>query len=341
MTPPDASRPGDQFGETAARSHEIDVWRGLAIVLVVLGHAVQTTVPLFDQNWLFRGIYAFHMPLFFFISGVVSLRGLSRPLLAQLKSRSLGLVVPFISWYVLVQLGYWLFTGGEPIGVRLQLLFLSVDRGLWFLWVLFLASMAAALVLRIPRVPRFAALLGASVVFLFIPWSIAGLALFKYYFPFFAAGLLVSPDVLESGLFTRWRRWEAAVLPVAFVLLLLGWTRVGFTAPAEYWHSLGLRAPAIIDYSYRYLTAGVGIAASLVIVSFVPIESWLGRSFRYLGTQTLEIYVSHELFLIPFAGIGLIWAPFVAVVAGAAALLTSRVLKPLAPLRILLYGGRR
>lgn len=53
------------------RLQYIDALKGVTILLVVLGHSIQ----IFDHNdeWLpTRAIYAFHIPLFMFVSGFVS-----------------------------------------------------------------------------------------------------------------------------------------------------------------------------------------------------------------------------------------------------------------------------
>ena len=42
----------------------VDIAKGIAIVLMILGHS---SLPNMIQNW----IYSFHMPFFFFISGVL------------------------------------------------------------------------------------------------------------------------------------------------------------------------------------------------------------------------------------------------------------------------------
>ena len=47
------------------RDYSIDIARGLACLLVVVGHV--PTIPSFLHTW----IYSFHMPLFFIISGIV------------------------------------------------------------------------------------------------------------------------------------------------------------------------------------------------------------------------------------------------------------------------------
>ena len=53
------------------RNQFYDVMRGVAILLVVIGHGIQYGYSDYDNNILFRIIYSFHMPLFMFISGLV------------------------------------------------------------------------------------------------------------------------------------------------------------------------------------------------------------------------------------------------------------------------------
>lgn len=76
----------------AQRNVLLDCMRGAAIVLVVLGHA-GINAPL----WTF--IYAFHMPLFFFISGFFcnGKRGVGDFLIKKIKT----LYLPFVKYYVL------------------------------------------------------------------------------------------------------------------------------------------------------------------------------------------------------------------------------------------------
>lgn len=46
----------------------LDIAKGIAIFLVVMGHAVLA----FDTPYWRLAIYAFHMPLFFLVSGMVT-----------------------------------------------------------------------------------------------------------------------------------------------------------------------------------------------------------------------------------------------------------------------------
>lgn len=49
------------------RSIEIDAMKGIAIISVMLGHFIASHYGM--ENFLFRLIYSFHMPLFFILSG--------------------------------------------------------------------------------------------------------------------------------------------------------------------------------------------------------------------------------------------------------------------------------
>jgi fucose 4-O-acetylase-like acetyltransferase len=50
------------------RNNTIDIARGAGIILVVLGH---NWIITHNHGELYRIIFSFHMPLFFFLSGVV------------------------------------------------------------------------------------------------------------------------------------------------------------------------------------------------------------------------------------------------------------------------------
>lgn len=90
----------------------LDVVKGALICLMVLGHALQfcvgplvdTTPTGFSDGFLFKAIYLFHMPAFFFVSGL--LRGLRPPQIsgggAFLLRRCLRLAVPMLAWFVLL-----------------------------------------------------------------------------------------------------------------------------------------------------------------------------------------------------------------------------------------------
>src|ERR1700733_1571933 len=66
----------------------IDICRGIAIILVMYGHLFAS-----DKSRYF--IYAFHMPLFFFISGLVFKPTTGKPLLIVTKKYIKQLLIPY------------------------------------------------------------------------------------------------------------------------------------------------------------------------------------------------------------------------------------------------------
>lgn len=66
-------------GSGNSRSLYVDALEGVAIVLVVLGHAIMRTFTEFWTNPVWRLIYAFHMPLFALLCGYVIELRVRRP----------------------------------------------------------------------------------------------------------------------------------------------------------------------------------------------------------------------------------------------------------------------
>lgn len=112
----------------------LDSIKGVLIILVVIGHAIQFCMPDYEQNFCFRFIYSFHMPLFFFVSGYLANRGFYNS--SVIGKRAYQLLIPFIVWAFLAPL---LQTGSIDVDKGLQTL-IYPDKGLWFLYNLFIYS---------------------------------------------------------------------------------------------------------------------------------------------------------------------------------------------------------
>lgn len=139
------------------RIRQTDIAKGIGIILVVIGHSFPDSTQLADGSLaqiLYRLIYSFHMPFFFFISGLVSSGivgcGGRREKAAQIKKKAMRLLVPyFVFGAIFIPLRivfaefarfsydfsklYTVFLGNNPCGQ------------LWFLYVLFLYSIVAIL----------------------------------------------------------------------------------------------------------------------------------------------------------------------------------------------------
>jgi len=148
-----------------ARREDIDRTKGLAILLVVFGHLVARADPA-GVSWyepLRRAVYAFHMPLFLYLSGLVAVGSgmLLAPRAAwpgMARRRAMRLLVPFFGFGLLVMFGKLalcrvVFVDHPPAGWRAGLDGLlwhtanSPALSIWYLFVLFVVSVVCAFVL--------------------------------------------------------------------------------------------------------------------------------------------------------------------------------------------------
>lgn len=109
----------------------IDFLKGVAILLVILGHCIQYTDCNFCDNILYQYIHSFHMPLFMFLSGYVSYKGILQ--FSSIKKRAIQLLVPFFVWPSFSQILDMKFV---DFSVYRDIV-LHPESGLWFLWSLF------------------------------------------------------------------------------------------------------------------------------------------------------------------------------------------------------------
>ena len=280
-------------GEPAiGRLHAMDSARGLAILLVVFGHAwrgaeAADLIPDFD---FFRtvdaAVYAFHMPFFFFLAGLLFFDTLQKyGMKPLLEGRVKRLLWPMVLWgWIFFALK--LFAGSSvntPVSFTdFPIIPLPPYEHLWFLWALFLMQSglicAYAFGLRIcsPYVSRVGAIVLAVVLalinpFLSVPSLVFGPAV--EHFPYLLAGIGLGglaayrPSALLAG--------GAAA---AFVIML--WA-VGLQK-ASVLHSLVLVITAWFAWSFvdQAIAGGTSIMAVL----------------RYLGQASMVIYLTHTIF---------------------------------------------
>ena len=116
----------------------LDSARGIAILLVVLGHIVQGATPL--RQW----VYAFHIPLFFILTGILlRLRPdrLDQPFGCFVRHRARQLLYPYLTFSAVVMVYVLLRHGVSACGrVLIYTLTLEGHTTLWFLPACLLAE---------------------------------------------------------------------------------------------------------------------------------------------------------------------------------------------------------
>ena len=124
------------------RFTEIDCLRGIAIILVVIGHSFFDKTAFLPQSVIFNAIYNFHMPLFFAISGFCFMNYAGAGTLNFFKKKSIRILVPYLflaffslfAKYMLPNIAKNSYSLGNWWHI---LLGVPPMWPLWFLWSLF------------------------------------------------------------------------------------------------------------------------------------------------------------------------------------------------------------
>ena len=128
------------------RNKALDCYKGVLIVLVVLGHIFEYSVSDWNHNILQNLIWAVQMPGFMLVSGYFSFRDVknAEKLLAGYRKSVERYLLPFLTWFVLISV---LLLGNYEHNVLTGLSSLAwrVDGGLWFIWVVFVLSLIVGL----------------------------------------------------------------------------------------------------------------------------------------------------------------------------------------------------
>ncbi len=197
----------------AIRDTAVDALRGVAMLMVVLGHTITGCVYGYQGTVIFNIIWSLQMPLFFLISGYVTRYSLPMKtwgdLAARLGKRTCAYIAPWIVWSFVIR-GLLL---GEGSFLDMGRLLWNMDTGYWFLISLWTIScsftIASFIGLRLAcRRGDIAELCLTSILYLLFMGmlvcvgliaglSFLGIKLTLYYMPFFFMGYL----------FGRWQHY--------------------------------------------------------------------------------------------------------------------------------------
>lgn len=265
------------------REHWLDSARGFAMLCVMLGHAVErmtTALSLPMAGWLWNlrtFVYSFHVPLFFAVAGwLYAARGAEETPGCYIRKRTLGLLVPYLFFSLVVWAGKVLFPDYVNVQTTpddLLSVFTAPFTYLWFIYVLYLISVAVRLLENAVkrRPPLLICALAAGVLSCVFPTPVDALNKVLLYLPVYLLGAVLH-DADD-----RFRRTAGAVCAVLFVASL-----------PFYW-----KAPA---YSAWWLVAGFTSAAALLWV-FRSFEKGRCRPLRVPGRSTLYIYILHPVIM--------------------------------------------
>jgi fucose 4-O-acetylase-like acetyltransferase len=271
-------------GGRPPRLVDLDAARGIAIVLVVIGHIISKGEVPGRNPWfvsLTDMIYQFHMPFFMVLTGISF--ALSVPLFkswneagAYSLRRIKPLIVPFMVLGIVVLAGkqiavQFLDVSNPPDSFGSGVLKLLIDptesaaRFLWFIYVLAIYLIVVPLLFHLIG-RRAVFLLVAAIALDFFSWPEKyALRALTEYFPFFALGMVLWIYRTVWMPVSAWLFWVNSLIFVA----LLAYSNV---------HPVP-----------RWLTGACSILPILGLIQRLPLRH---QSFwAYLGRNSLTIYL--------------------------------------------------
>lgn len=288
------------------RNRIIDIAKGIAIFLVIFGHV--THVPEIRQY-----IWSFHIPLFFFISGVLIKANNYQNFTQYLGKKSIQLLIPYLIFYIITFL-YWLILEKNTRGTELvwwsqiiglfygtyNLQHMFFNGALWFIPCLFSMETLYWFIAKITRWNiRLAMLIMLCLIGIYaspyLSWLPFGINAAMIGLVFLGIGNMLSPLILSGQWYSRWS--SITKLLVIGILLFIQWALQDFAgadlASLKFYHPLMYIPLAII-----------GIALCFVISSFIKgstVLEWLGKSSLVLfafqePVYRVVIYVFSKIF---------------------------------------------
>lgn len=289
------------------RNASVDIAKGLGILLVVFGH---NWIVQHDIGELYRIIFSFHMPLFFFLSGIFLSpdKGFGQ----ALRQRADSLLKPYFVVLLLLALRYAIpphaVTGDYFLGMLYATGQSIVWIPLWFLPSLFAVQLVAMVVLKKTALRH-----DRKRMLLLI------LALLAVGVPLLRLGQALTPMTLEimPGMLRQLigLPWSLDMLPVNLAFLLAGFLSAEYARHPE---RLKPALTCLVAASFMLLhlcfndTINMNgrVYDSLIISSLeafagiyltLALSGWLCRYhrvaavFAYLGSASLFIFIFHAI----------------------------------------------
>lgn len=310
------------------RNQHIDIMKGFAILLVLLGHRFMTNTVEGAQHPVSIIIYSFHMAFFFFISSYVNeithqleRKGIVKFIYDKVRT----LMLPFVVWTLIC---FWIDGGNSLNGFVSSLNFYPVN-GYWFLPVLFVF-----ICLITKKIHTF------WVIFIIL-FIILGL-LIKQVFPIWYASYLITfllggymADVdIEKKLTTN------HAYGISALVLVMCWCIYPFEAS-----SLG-------KSGNLFLIFVIALVSCITFFNFfkkIQLPEFLATYFSEIGKYTLVLYLVPVLILpaktfvlngqVTFASENLIILS-IAVLHSLVSYVIGRIIYEIPYLRLILFGKK-
>lgn len=281
--------------QLSERIEWVDILKGIAIILVVVGHMAYEPGYVALQN----GIYSFHMPLFMLLAGFTTAlsMGHSASVGNFVHKRFIGIFIPYLVWSFMISPFASLATYQAYSFESCLNNFLTGNVAGWFLPCLFILQLLFALYTVVAARMKSAVGRGSFVLLLFIAvtvchrtwgschsgvldkWDLDFLTnTYRYYIPFGIGVALFQYPRFKVLCMSP----AVCTLCVLIVLLLTG-----------------VRSDLPMMFSIHLRTV-IGIAATLLLIRMFSgklLPDWANAQLKAIGRDTLVIYLVSGAFL--------------------------------------------
>lgn len=276
--------------ETKQRYDWIDTARGIGIILVLFGHI--------SYPYITTEIYTFHIPLLFFLSGIVF--NYNKPIKVFIKDEIKRLIIPYYAWALLffVLPGVimdFLSTGKFYIDSEyIKYLYMGRLDTIWYLSTLLVMHIISYAVLKLSKGNGL--ILSAVSVILFVGFYIyyqnGGKSLWFNFdaacmsILFFAAGYLIKnkPDIFN--VLQKLSNKKKLVCFIVFLIFNIAFGALNNFISGKH---IDVFKNIYTNPVLMVISAFFGIFAAVMLSFMIR-----GRIFKYIGQNSMVYFIMHQ-----------------------------------------------
>ena len=274
--------------------------KAFGIIFVVLGHVN------FANDGIKPWIYAFHMPLFFFVTGMLHLKSNSNVSVKVFLIKNIErLLIPYIIWGLIYAKYEWINVLKLFYGSRQLIGSAGSLSSLWFLTVMFVANCGFYFITRITneRLYWWGKLLFSTICFILAavlpqinygyPWgvNVAVCAL-----GFMLLGNLIGPLARQLSHKLRENKVILVLMSVGTVTSFIGTLLYAVNIPANGNINMGNALYGLFPVFLSVSLCGIVfiLLLCLIIDALLPDQSKVARVLMKMGQCTLCIMMTHK-----------------------------------------------
>jgi len=283
---------------TIKRNEFLDILKGIAIILVVVGHCIQygsgynyMTNSLYFSNFAFKLIYSFHMPLFMLISGYLFYYSIKKySFKSNLINRLKTTIVPIVSYTLIC------YILNKSLDFDVEIFLNNMFSNLWYLWAVFWCSVIVLIVERVRKIKNIIYVLIYFIMF-FVP-NIYNFHLYCFMYVFFILGFLFNKYNLKQ--YFKYRLRSVSIISIIIFIILFVFYDINSYIYVSGYNIMNENGfTQIFINIYRSI---IGLFGSVFLISttkMILLKTNLKfKILSYIGKNSLAIYIISSLIFV-------------------------------------------